>query len=90
MCRTNRRRRAVRLGSRCVLLLLSVCLLLSSAPCADVDVDASCDLCDQDDLIAGSAASCAQTSVLLLDCPATFPLTSQSFLPSRVSRPPIF
>ncbi len=90
MCRTNNKSQSLRPAARCVLLVVGLCLLLSAAPCVDLDADEPCDLCDQDDLIAGPAAPCAEASTLLLEQPECCQLAAPVSLPSRISRPPIF
>ncbi len=90
MYRMNNGSQSLRPAARCLLVLVGLCVLFSAAPCVDLDADGPCDLCDQDDLIAGTAVACAQASTLLLDQPAPSQLATPALLVSRISRPPIF
>ncbi len=88
MSRTNSRAMAPGSLSAWTLILLSVCVILSLAPCPDMDFCQPADSDDADDLAINPAVPRALVAVLILDLPKIACLTRPIPLFSPIAHPP--
>ncbi len=89
MYRMNSTPRVENRSTRCALLFLSLCLLVSAVPCANAAADGYCEGCDEDDLIVGQVALYAQGSPLLIKQGERQRVSMPMLLASRFPHPPI-
>ncbi len=89
MYRTNSTPRGLSVGARWMLMLIALCMLVSAAPCIDVDADEVCEQCDQDDVITATLMTRPRTFALLLEPPSHACLTPAASPAARFPHPPI-
>lgn len=77
-------------ASRGALLLLALCLLFSALPCMGFEPDGACDLCEQDDLIAGPSVPIPMGLALLLERPNVPRIAPPASLAQQFPHPPTF